>query len=66
MLNLNPNLNNLVCPRERNIYVGPRISCAAEARWQGNLHELQVGMLVATCEELRAEAMGTTEYPPKV
>ena len=26
----------------------PRISRTVEARWQGNLHELQVGMLVAT------------------
>ena len=30
------------------MYVGPRISCVAEVRWQGNLHELQVGMMVAT------------------
>ena len=44
----NPDLNNLVRPRQRDIYVGPRISRAAEARWQGNLHELQVGMMVAT------------------
>ena len=28
--------------------MGPRISCVAKARWQRNLHELQVGMLVAT------------------
>ena len=28
--------------------MGPRISCTVEARWQGSLHELQVGMLVAT------------------
>ena len=28
--------------------MGPRISRAAEARWQASLHELQVGMLVAT------------------
>ena len=28
--------------------VRPRISCTAEARWQGDLHELRVGMLVAT------------------
>ena len=44
----NVELNNLVRPRQRDIYVGPRISRTAEARWQGNLHELQVGMLVAT------------------
>ena len=41
-------LNNLVHPQQRDIYVGPRISHTAEARWQGDLHELQVGMLVAT------------------
>ena len=28
--------------------MGPRISCTIEARWQGNLQEVQVGMLVAT------------------
>ena len=44
----NMELNNLVRPQQRDIYVGPRISRTAEARWQGNLHELQVGMLVAT------------------
>ena len=44
----NPNLNKLVRPQQRDIYVGPRISRIAEARWQGNFHELQVGMLVAT------------------
>ena len=44
----NSDLNNLVRPRQRDIYVGPRISCAAEARWQGSVHELQVGMMVAT------------------
>ena len=41
-------LNNLVHPQQRDIYVGPRISCTVEARWQGNLHKLQVGILVAT------------------
>ena len=30
------------------IYVGSRISRAAKARWQGNVHELQVGVMVAT------------------
>ena len=44
----NSDLNNLVRPRQRDIYVGPRISRAAEARWQDNVHELQVGMMVAT------------------
>ena len=28
--------------------MGRRISCVTEERWQGNLHELQVGMFVAT------------------
>ena len=41
-------LNNLVHPQQRDIYVGPRISHTVKARWQGNLHGLQVGMLVAT------------------
>ena len=44
----NLELNNLVPSRQRDIYVGPRLSHVVEARWQGNLHELQVGMLVAT------------------
>ena len=44
----NLELNNIVRPRQRDIYVGPRLSHVAETRWQGNLHELQVGMLVAT------------------
>ena len=44
----NTELNNLVRPRQRDIYVGPRILRTVEARWQGNLHELQVRMLVAT------------------
>ena len=44
----NSDLNNLVRPRQTDIYVGPRISRAVEARWQGNVHELQVGMMVAT------------------
>ena len=43
-----PELNNLVRPRQRDIYVGPRLSHVAKARWQGNLYELRVGMLVAT------------------
>ena len=28
--------------------MGPRIPCVVEARWQGNLYELQVGMMVTT------------------
>ena len=35
-------------PTTKRYYVGPRNSRNAKARWQGNLHELQVGMLVAT------------------
>ena len=41
-------LNNLVHPQQRDVYVGPRTSHTIQARWQGNLHELQVGMLVVT------------------
>ena len=44
----NIKLHNLVRPLERDIYVEPRKSRTVEARWQGNLQELQVGMLVAT------------------
>ena len=44
----NIELHNLVRPLQRDIYVGPRKSRIVEARWQGNLQELQVGMLVAT------------------
>ena len=44
----NMELNNLVHPQQRDIYVGPRISHTVKARWQGNLHELQIGKLVAT------------------
>ena len=40
--------DNLVHPQQRDIYVGPRMTKAAEARWQGNLQELAVGMLIAT------------------
>ena len=31
--------------------MGPIISCTTEARWKGNLHELEIGMLVATLAE---------------
>ena len=40
--------DNLLHPQERDIYVGPRMTKATEARWQGNLQELKVGMLIAT------------------
>ena len=34
--------------QQRDIYVGPRMIKAVEARWQGNLQELAAGMLIAT------------------
>ena len=40
--------DSLVHPQQRDIYVGPRMTKATEARWQGNLQELAVGMLIAT------------------
>ena len=40
--------DSLVHPQQRDIYVGPRMTKAAEARWQGNLQELAAGMLIAT------------------
>ena len=40
--------DNLVHPQQRDIYVGPRVNKAVEARWQGNLQELAAGMLIAT------------------
>jgi hypothetical protein len=40
--------DSLVHPQQRDIYVGPRMTKAAEARWQGNLQELTAGMLIAT------------------
>ena len=36
----NLELNNLVRPQQRDIYMGPGLSHVVEARWQGNLHEL--------------------------
>ena len=44
----NTELNNLVRPQHRDIYVEPKTSHIEKARWQANLHDLQVGMLVAT------------------
>ena len=44
----NPDLDNLLHPPQRDIYVGPRMTKAAEARWQGNTQEIKVGMLIAT------------------
>ena len=43
----NPDLDNLLHPPQRDIYVGPRMTKAAEARWQGNTQEIKVGMLIA-------------------
>ena len=47
---LAPNAINdsLLHPPQRDIYVGPRLTKTAETRWQGNLQELKVGMLIAT------------------
>ena len=44
----NVDLDNLLHPQQRYIYVGPRMTNAAEARWQGNTQEIKVGMLIAT------------------
>ena len=41
-------LGNLVQPPQRDIYVGPRMSRETEARWHGNLQEIEVGSLIAT------------------
>ena len=35
-------------PEQRDIYVGPRMSREAEARWHGNLQEISVGSLIVT------------------
>ena len=40
--------DSLVHPQQRDIYVGPRMTKAAKARWQGNLQELTEGMLIAS------------------
>ncbi|KAH7365155.1 hypothetical protein KP509_18G011500 [Ceratopteris richardii] len=40
-------LQSFIHPPERNIYVGPRMTKQAEARWQGNLIEINVGTLIA-------------------
>ena len=40
--------DSLLHPQQRDIYVGLRMTNAVEARWQGNLQELKVGMLIAT------------------
>ena len=44
----NAELDILLHPQQRDIYVGPRMTKAAEARWQGNTQEIKVGMLIAT------------------
>ena len=40
--------DSFVHPQQREIYVGQRMTKAVECRWQGNLQELKVGMLIAT------------------
>ena len=44
--------------------MGPRISRSAEARWQASLHELQVGMLVATL--VGEDVLGHPFWIPKI
>ena len=44
----NVELNNLILPRQWDIYRGPRKSRTVEARWEGSLDELQIGMVVPT------------------
>ena len=38
----------MVHPQQRDIYVGPRMTKVAEARWQGNLQEFAARMFIAT------------------
>ena len=47
----NVNLDSLLHPQQRDIYVGPRTKKVAKARWQGNLQEVKVGMLISTPTE---------------
>jgi hypothetical protein len=44
-------LAKIIRPEQRDIYVGPKKSKDAEARWRGNLQEIEVGMLIATLAE---------------
>ena len=44
----NVELDNLLHPQQRDIYVGSSITKAVEARWQGNTQEIKVRMLIAT------------------
>ena len=44
----NAELDNLLHPQQRDIYVGPRMTKAVEARWQRNTQEIKVGMLITT------------------
>ena len=44
----NAELENLLHPQQRDIYVGPKMTKAAEARWQENTQEIKVGMLIVT------------------
>ena len=44
----NVEIDNLLHPQQMDMYVGPRMTKAAEAHWQGNTQEIKVGMLIAT------------------
>ena len=44
----NGNLDNLIHPQQRDIYIGPRMTKVVEAHWQGNAQEINVGMLTVT------------------
>jgi hypothetical protein len=44
-------LAQLIRSDQRDIYVGPKTSKEAEARWRGNLQEIEVGMLIAMLVE---------------
>jgi hypothetical protein len=48
---LSDELAKLIRPDKRDIYVRPKMSKEAEARWRGNLQEIEVGMLIATLAE---------------
>ena len=57
-------LRKIVYPQQRDIYVGPRMSKEAEARWQGNLEEIKVGSLIATLAD--NDALGHPFWIAKV
>ena len=43
--------DTLIHPQQRDIYVGPRLTRGAESIWEGNLKDINVGMLIATPAE---------------